>query len=63
MIAKQAVDGGRYRLPADSPKKIEGPIECIGWNYTNEWLLFVYFDEFGKRKVTMLAPHQEIEVL
>lgn len=63
MQAKQAQDGGRYKLPESNPRNTVGPLECVGWNYSHEWLLFVYYDAQGRRKILMLFPSEELEAI
>jgi hypothetical protein len=61
--ASEAQDGCRYILPASNPKHSLGILECVGWNHSHEWLLFVYFDCYHHRKIVMLFPSEEIAVL
>jgi len=63
MKASQAQDGGRYRLPESNPRHEVGVLECVGWNYSHEWVLFVYFDAQHRRKIIMLFPSEEINVI
>jgi hypothetical protein len=63
MKAIEALDGGRYQLPKSHPRHHIGILECVGWNHTHEWLLFVYYDAQKRRKTTMLFPSEELEAL
>jgi hypothetical protein len=62
MKAIEAIDGGRYKLPDANPKHTAGILECVGWNYTHEWLLFIYYKQ-NRRKILMLFPSEEIEAI
>ncbi len=59
MKAKDAIIGQLNTLEqrGNRPK---GPAECSGWNASHEWLLFLVFDEYGKRKILMVAPTEEL---
>lgn len=63
MLAKDAIDGAVYRLPARGQEPAYSNAVCNGWNYSNQWLLFLVSDSLGKRKVTLVLPTQEIQAV
>jgi len=61
MKAKDAIEGQLYDLP---PKK-SFPLgikdaQCDGWNGLHTGILFLTFNEFGKRTMLLLRPEEEI---
>ncbi len=59
MLAKDALIGNSYKLEARGNRP-EGKAECIGWNHSHEWLLFLSYDNQGKRKVLMIGPQETV---
>lgn len=61
MLAKEAVEGRTYQLEVRGSRPNGCKAECIGWNGTREFLLFLYFDKYGARKILMVGPREEIK--
>lgn len=61
MKAREATDGQVYNLLGKGQRPQYKNAVCSGWNHSHEWILFIVQDDFGKRKVTLLMPEEEIE--
>lgn len=61
MLAKESAVGQVYSLEHRAGRPNPGQAEAIGWNNSHEFLLFLLFDEYGKRKVVTVAPNEEVK--
>jgi hypothetical protein len=39
----------------------EGKGECVGLNYISEFMLFLVFDKWGKRRIVTIPLTEEVE--
>lgn len=62
MKASEAIDGQMYKLGARAgrPNGYKDAV-CNGWNHMHNGILFLVFDEYGKRKIHLVDPSEEIE--
>lgn len=60
MKASNAIDGQLYSIPARGKRLAYGTAECLGFNHSNEWVLFTVNDDWGRRKAVMVMPDEEI---
>ena len=62
MKAREAKDGQKYSLGkrASRPDGYSEAV-CNGWNGLGTGILFLVFDEWGKRKMILVPPDEEIK--
>jgi len=62
MQAKDCREGIEYLIRKQGTRAEFDVAECIGWNYSNEFLLFLTFNEYGQRKIRSMGPEEEIQL-
>lgn len=59
MKSKDAVPGRMYKLDARDWRPT-GDAECVGFNYIGEFMLFLVFDKWGKRRIITVPLTEEV---
>jgi hypothetical protein len=60
MKAKDAISGKLYDLPQTRIWNSYVGAECYGHNESNDWMLFLTFDEWGDRRIRMVTTDTEV---
>lgn len=63
MKAEQAIEGRLYHLKEKAAYKEEKRAECVGVNYSKEYMRFLIIDEYGTRKIRMVPFYEEVEAV
>lgn len=59
MQAKDCVNGQMYQL-GQRDWRPSCVAECYGLNYSNDFMLFLFFDNWGARKILAIPLNEEV---